>query len=383
MFYSQFPLADSTVLRIINPDLQRFYVTAIEKLMGIRSHVENRFPASNPVSLMRKDLIDIRNSRHFPWLITEKSDGTRFFLVLTHSPQKDPIALLVDRSWGIFILPGLTFSINLFLQGTIFDTEMVCEKPTAEEIAQLGTRPTLWILLAFDLLVHAGRSLRRLPFVDRYPIMKSCIEQAYLPKVGVDICVLRAKQFRILRELPELVKELNGNIRHANDGLIIQNGNAVYTVGMQKTVLKWKQKEKHTVDYLVHSIQLTKPDQWMVDLYVLDDGGQAVRSNHMLISKANCTQLGLNDIAELEMAILECYWSDRHGWRPLKLRNDKAEPNTEFTLRKTCENVQENIQIEELLELAGANQTAQTPALDGLLREDLATVLENDGNECF
>lgn len=376
MFYSQFPLADTTVQRIINPELHSFYAQTIQKLMKITSYSENRFPASNPVSCLRKDLRDIRNSRNIvPWFATEKSDGVRFFLVLTCSPQKDPIALLVDRSWGIFILPGLTFSTNLFISGTILDTELICERPSAEEQSLLGSRPTLWLLLAFDLLVASGEALLKAPFLERYSALQSVLSNHYKPKVGVDVCLVRSKKFVPLVQLPWLVNEIHNNLRHDNDGLILQNGHSVYTPGMQKTVLKWKQKEKHTVDFLCHSIQQVKPEQWMVDLFVLDSAMQLVRAIQIVVSRSNCQQLGLNDVVELDMAILECYWNDRHGWRPLKLRQDKAEPNTEFTLRKTQENIEENIRLEELLELATTVEPSLPPVVEAL-DEDLASVLD-------
>lgn len=374
MFYSKFPLAGTFVQRIINEELHKFYARKIVQLLKLSKEFTTRFPGSNPVSMMRSDMIEIRNSPSLHWLVTEKSDGTRFFLVLTISPQNDPIALLVDRSYGIYIVPGLVFSSHLYVLGTIFDTELVSELPREEEVRLLGTRPTLWLLLTFDLLACAGDCLCNRPFHQRLAILDSILNNNYKPQLGVDLAILKRKAFFALAELSELFGTTFAELRHGSDGLIIQQANILYKPGMQNTILKWKQKEKHTIDYLCHMTKVVEPNhKWLVGIYVHDTTFTPVLANHILITSNGLAQLGLKDILELELCILECYYSAKHGWRPLKLRHDKADPNTEYTLRKTWQNIQEDIRIEELFELTRA------PLPDQALQkiDDLAAILED------
>jgi hypothetical protein len=46
--------------------------------------------------------------------------------------------------------------------------------------------------------------------------------------------------------------------------------------------------------------------------------------------------------------IVECEWDPEEGWRPLKLRYDKTEPNSEYTLLKTVGNIKENITLSQI-----------------------------------
>ena len=352
MFYSLFPLAGTKLQRIIHPGLQDFYVKRITTLCGLnRDHV--KFPGANPVSMMRRDLEEIRNSqKSIPWMVTEKSDGLRLLLVLTMSPQCEPVALLVDRSYGIYILPGILFLPHIFVLGTIIDTELILEKPIAEEMASLGTRPTLWLLLCFDLLVLAGENCCRAPFVQRHEMLSSLLDACYKPQIGVDVCILRLKIFYPLSELKHLCEDIIPELHHENDGLIIMKGNSTYKAGMQKTTLKWKEKSKHSVDFLCHLHKIVESQkQWMFGIYVNDVAGKAVLANYILISESDLQRLGLRNFYELELSIVECFWSDETGWRPERLRHDKKEANYENTLRKTVDNISENITLQELMQV--------------------------------
>jgi hypothetical protein len=375
MFYSLFPLAGTQVQRVISPELQRFYMRQLNQLLALPAD-SPRFPGANPVSMMRRDLEEMRNTPSIPWLVAEKSDGLRFLLVLTVSPQNEPVALLLDRSCGIYLLPGAVFATGLFFGGTVLDVELVSEAPAEAEAQLLGARPTLWVLLAFDLLASCGRSLRGESFTERYTLLEELVATGYKPQLGVDVCLLRLKEFYPLAQLSYLCSAVLPQLRHATDGLIIMQGSARYKPGMQKTILKWKERQKHTIDFLCHLHKTVEAGRlWMFGIYVQDSEESPVLANYMLVSRAELTQLGLREAVELELCIVECAWSDTDGWRPLKLRHDKAEANSEYTLRKTCENIEEDIRLEELLELVTRKPPAGTEHISITLSDDLSAIL--------
>lgn len=346
MYLASWPLAGKRVLRVISPILQAYYVKIVNRLLQFSSH-EERFPGANPVSMMRRDLEELRNSLSLGWLVTEKSDGTRFLLLLTMSPQNAPIALLIDRSYGLYLLEGLLFADDLYQGGTIIDAELV-------QLEGLGSiRPGgEWRLLAFDLLIWSGNLLTKQPLGQRYAFLRQLLGSSYRPQPEQDIFVIEPKMFFPILNLNKMLEHYLPQLRHSSDGLIVMQENARYKPGMQSTILKWKETAKHTVDFLAHVHKaLPENNGWLVGIYVVDSADKYVCANYITINREDLFAMQLQDIHELELSIIECGWSELLGWRPLRIRYDKNDGNSEFTLRKTVENIEENIGIDELLSI--------------------------------
>lgn len=339
MFLASWPLAGRRVLRVISPLLQNYYVSIVNQLLQSPNH-EDRFPGANPVSMMRRDLEELRNSISLGWLVTEKSDGTRFLLLLTIAPHGAPVALLIDRSYGLYLLEGLLFANELY-RGTLIDAELVEE-----------TGDQSFKLLAFDLLVWSDQLLTKQPLGQRYSLLQQLLGSCYKPQRGVDIFIVETKMFFPISNLDKMLEHYVPRLKHTSDGLIIMQENARYKPGMSSTILKWKEKSQHTVDFLAHIHKnLAETASWLVGIYVVDSGEKYVLANHITINREDLDKLQLQDIHELQLCILECEWSEISGWRPIRVRHDKNDGNSEFTLRKTVENIEENICLTELLNL--------------------------------
>lgn len=341
MYFARWPLAGGTVYRIVQPRLHAFYVDRINEIWGLPS-MYDRFPGSNPVSIMQSDLPIFRQ---FKFVIAEKTDGLRFLVVLTRSPDNQQTLLLVERSYALYVVPGMLFAPTLY-DGTILDSELVLDTPKDGD----AVAPPQWSLYIYDLVTAAGERFQHRTHSQRYKRLLELLKSEYRAQ-SEQLFQVQPKAFHPVSFLPELVDRVIPALPHANDGVIFTQVSAPYKCGMQRSILKWKRREMHTVDYhckLATEETGTPPGTWVLELHVTDAGGQLVLANHVLVDAADLAALGVRDVGELEATILECSWDADEGWRPLKIRYDKAGPNAEYTLRKTVDNIKENIQLDDI-----------------------------------
>lgn len=112
-------------------------------------------PAPNPVSLSLESLATITPDEY---VVAEKTDGTRYSLVLCTDPHDNekPVAVLMDRACNKWTVP-IRAPRYLFVECSLFDGEMV----------RRVSQPDKWDYYVFDAVYVGGRPQRNVPYNDR------------------------------------------------------------------------------------------------------------------------------------------------------------------------------------------------------------------------
>lgn len=337
-----------------------------------------RNPSANPISLEKKYLAQLE-THLTEYIVTEKSDGIRYLLVLgTHEGRG--FGVLVNRKMQMFEV-ALCAHADYF-RGSVFDGEMVLE--SCERASERQR------FLVFDTVAVGGTSRRQEQVLPRYQEYRDAfdlegkdllqydghqwetlaLEWAQQKKI-VALGNKRALQFAPkhfvqLLHLGSLWRSLP-QMKHKNDGLIFMRTTAPVGVGTDANIFKWK--EHHTLDFLLKT-RYTK-GQWQTQLWFQDQERLVESSTHPFETqgKTRYCQLRPNPLfqatcqyyAELNQPhfslLAECS-IEFDPQQPLlwctvlKWRRDKSTPNNNTVIHNTLNNIVENVTLQDLLDLA-------------------------------
>ena len=244
------------------------------------------FPGPHPVSIERRHLGLLRSKKY---VVCEKTDGTRYFLVCLHHDGRK-YAIFVNRKMDMFTA-SLAVPANTLLDGELVgDTFMV-----------------------YDGVVVQGKDIRHLGFLDR---LRESEVATKGPKFQIKL------KMKTMWPLHSTVDVFKAEYPYEIDGLIFTPVDEPIRMETHETMFKWKPFDRITVDFVVKN-------GW---LCIWDRGEGLIK-----VQKWE----GKDD------AILECkYVNDQ--WVPIKIREDKSMPNNRRTMMRTMINLRENIQLEEL-----------------------------------
>ncbi|KAL6059021.1 mRNA guanylyltransferase [Balamuthia mandrillaris] len=205
------------------------------------------FPGSQPVSLDRRNLKDIvKNIKGY--YISEKSDGTRFLLLIMHDGS-----YLVDRSFRVtkvelrFPFPArkATPASPPVLDRTLIDGELVCDVVE-------GNKQVLTFLM-YDIVAWMGVNVAKRDLPDRLKIIQNDVlgprKEDKSHDYSKEPFKLRLKDFFEIKYLPYVFKEVIPHLHHQNDGIIFTPVRFPYTPGTCKQMLKWKPSAINSVDF--------------------------------------------------------------------------------------------------------------------------------------
>lgn len=151
-------------------------VTAILEALKAPLNKPPVFLGTHPVAFRRKHLNEVLNN---PYLVSEKTDGTRYLLVVAQQDTKRKrgedctagvYAVLVGRRNECFYVPGLNQLRELaqLPAGTVIDGELVLNRCTGA-----SGRTDLWgrewmcpVFMAFDILSEGQENRMHLKFAD-------------------------------------------------------------------------------------------------------------------------------------------------------------------------------------------------------------------------
>lgn len=170
------------------------------------THMYN--PAPQPVSMFREELplLATQASRR---LGTIKADGTRCQLVLTRLRQQ-PVACLVTRNLRLYEV-RVRAPMALF-DGTTLDGELVrLKQPTADGVTTK--------FLVFDLFELHGQPMLLVPYFDRYQRAVEVVD-AMLPSEAMPGLRVEMKPVVPLRQVPELWRT-SPTLEYPVDGLVM------------------------------------------------------------------------------------------------------------------------------------------------------------------
>lgn len=262
-------------------------------MMKVQRGKANAFPGSNPVSIERSA---IQQLRQHPYWAGLKTDGQRMLLMaVQHKGRR--LSLLIDRAMRFHVQPGELPTAGF--EGSLLDGELVL------------CRDRTWRFLVFDAVYLSGIYLASHPFSVRLTFAR-----AWLADIGAG-----------LRDLPVECKAFAamGRERLApspnmpDDGLVFVPELEAYVPFRSDKLFKWK--ELHTVDFQVQGNKLM----------VLNRGKLVERG-----------KLHPSDPVSLGGKIVECKMADG-AWRVVKVRYDKTAPNDNYVLGKTVLNIEEAI----------------------------------------
>lgn len=260
---------------------------------NLKTHLDSQDPSPSPLR------------RHFPllkkqpYVICEKTDGVRHFLV-----SIDSGVYIVNRAFK-------TEPVKIRIpKDTLLDGELV------------KTKAGKMLFVVHDAVRAKGESLLTLTLTQRLDkaraVIKGIIKTANAP------FEVRVKTMYDLGPLPDL-----NSFEYETDGIVLTPVSEPIRMGTHETMFKWKPKDRITVDFEIKN---------GVELWVQDRGEPYKEAE--LHTRNKRTDLP-------DGTIVECGYGDL-GWFVEKIRTDKTHPNNRRTYFRTCVNLRENIQLSEI-----------------------------------
>ncbi|MCL7045554.1 hypothetical protein MKW94_011083 [Papaver nudicaule] len=302
----------------------------------------NKFPGSHPVSLNWDNLQFLRQ---VDYRVTWKADGTRYMMLVNSDG-----CYLIDRKFN-FRRVQMRFPLaqenGIFSKAThnltLLDGEMVIN--TDPETHKQERR-----YLVFDVMAINGVSVIEWPFGERWNMLEEqvirprnlesqCISQSTNPRYRYDRepFSVAIKEFWLLSEITERLKEFTPTLLHGSDGLIFQGWNDKYVPFTHEGLLKWKSHEMNSVDFLVGTGKSPS-------LYLYDKGRMKCMYGHRVVFTNG------EDPSQLSGKIIECSYSGNEVWCFMRVREDKSTPNAYGTYLKVMHSIKDNITEEALLD---------------------------------
>lgn len=262
-------------------DLEKHTKAFIHSVWG--SANENIFPGPHPVSIERKHIKTLKEN---PYVVCEKTDGTRYFLCCTVFQEKK-FTIFVNRAFDMFVVPLAV------PRHTILDGEMVNGK-----------------FVIYDAILVNGERIWSCDFITR--LKKAEFATRGPPCSGIKLIM---KKMWPLNKFDELQSQ---TFDYETDGFIFTPVNEPIKMETHETMFKWKPLDRITVDFIVLKGNLCIWDK-----------------HHGMVVTQKVDE-------KYENEIVECKYSSGQ-WVPIKIRTDKNHPNNRRTLMRTLVNIRENI----------------------------------------
>ena len=273
------------------------------------------FPGPQPISIERKHMPMLRRK---PYLVCEKTDGTRISLVCY-----GPDIVLVDRKMAM--TPVKLRVPPSASKGTILDGEYVTARDGKD------------YYMVYDAVMVSGELVKHKSLHERIESATSFVKK--IMKTTKDTFRVKVKTFYTMDNIGTIVNKVRKDEFHYNnDGLVFTPDNEPVKIGTHKTMFKWKPRDHNTIDFLVKHRR-----DGTIGLYIQEHGELIFES---LITQDKKT------IGMKENCIAECQYQTEswpRWWKPLNIRTDKTHPNNRITLSRTMVNIEENIKIDEFL----------------------------------
>ena len=336
-----------------------------------------RFPGSQPVSFERKHLQSVQRQTYFA---AEKTDGMRYMLLILG----DRGAFMVDRHFEMRSLsmrfPGPRS--GTLLDNTLLDGELVVD-------TSLETNERKMRYLIYDACVVAGELVTGRSLTDRLAAVRRFVRAPQSAAAGEPLFTIDLKDYYGLEDLSWLFKHIapsrgehlftfvdeNRRLRHGTDGIIFTPVDAPYRHGTDPLVLKWKPAEMNSVDFRLMAEWRQEEGQGLTPRFKLlvSDRGALVFYAWIAFSPEDYRRFRYDP--KSDERIVECVldpnwvtieydptdptWNRQRrpeggGWRFLRVRDDKNEPNRLTTVQSVVKSIQDGVTKEEILAVGAA-----------------------------
>lgn len=344
-------------------------------------------PSANPVSMERKHLKLLEDNLS-DYIVTEKSDGYRYQLVLgkINKPNQKPegFAVMVNRKMDVYEVS--LYANPEYFEGSVFDGEMVIENVSGNQERQ--------IFLIFDVIQLKGETRKNTPLLQRYKEYSSLFElndkdilnheitdweelafemardQDKIISLGNKMALqFRPKPFVTLMNLGSLWRSLSQS-KHKTDGLIITRSDTLINTGTDYSTLKWK--PNNTIDLIVDA-KYSK-GTWKYQLFFQDHDKLvssdeksitndkiiyylSIRENEMLKNTSRYFAETNRNMYRL-VGEFKCVFDENNNpiiWCVVeKWRRDKQTPNHFHVIEKTLQNIKDDVTIDELIRITSS-----------------------------
>ncbi|CAJ2510161.1 Uu.00g060610.m01.CDS01 [Anthostomella pinea] len=350
-------------------------------LYGLRQEVaeilkrsSTGFPGAQPVSFARRHIDELRREDYY---VCEKSDGMRYLLYLTEDGNENEAHYLIDRKndyW--FVNAGsLHFPTPAnqqhFHRKTILDGELVMDTlPDGHK----EPRYLVFDCLVLDGLVLMNRELNKRLGYFRDNIFKPYQQllREYPEEKKFQPFFVDQKSMQFSYGIEMMFKDVIRNLRHGNDGLIFTCLKSEYKPGTDPHILKWKDAEENTIDFVwklrFPTLEPDKLDraEGVSQPYVDYEAKPAIEllANHgggfpqgyqyfadMYMEDGEWEVLkGLGD--PLDDRVVEAYMDGQKRWRFYRFRDDKSDGNHISTVNSVIDSIRDGVKKEDLLAAA-------------------------------
>eukprot|EP01113_Clastostelium_recurvatum_P041588 TRINITY_DN662_c0_g1_i1.p1 TRINITY_DN662_c0_g1~~TRINITY_DN662_c0_g1_i1.p1 ORF type:complete len:690 (+),score=156.10 TRINITY_DN662_c0_g1_i1:38-2107(+) len=308
------------------------------------------FPGTMPIGFSKRYIPGIQASG-FEYYVSEKTDGLRYFLLITKDGP-----FLADRRFDFYLVQGFQLLMDIFAteeEYTLLDGEMVRHIKTGKPMYMI-----------FDVLrvVTAG-SVVKAVLSERLKFISSIVQnyREIASKLNPDTLPfeLIGKNFLKKSGLDQIFKSIHqkdngegviervyadGKRCHHTDGLIF-TPNLPYLAYTAQQVMKWKYVDKLTIDFKLKM----RNGRWF--LMCQGTEGKDIECREANFSKSDADHITRDRLRsrDRENMVIECSFDLKTGmWKYHGPRPDKNKANFITIVIDTMEVVAENITPEEL-----------------------------------
>lgn len=313
----------------VSSDDRDYYWGEVCRLWNTKK--QDHFPGSHPMSVEPSRM---RLMAAHTYVVSLKTDGTRFLLLMTRRPSAEPVAILCDRARVMYEVE--VWADAAFFDGTLLDGE----------VAWSLSQEYVMHYLVFDVVAVRGANVTAKIFSDRLQIIHQIIFVKWREASDDELAqqVHDEQKIHVHQAYPQIrmspkpiaagCKVLDvwnaadqSDVRF--DGLVFTRSDATMHIGRTPAILKWK--PHHTVD-----VEVRQRDD-NLDAYACTPSGAVVRADSMspAITSIVVRRNELLDDVELP-CIFECFVDDFAAERltlfPARQRVDKTHPNSMSTI---------------------------------------------------
>ena len=286
--------------------------------------IENMFIGGHPITMDRTNMENIIKDEY---LVCEKTDGVRYFLlILTDGRAFLHGRNLVKSKENQFQQELQFFAANLkipvnFKEKAIglkirflFDGELVLD---------IYGDKTVIKFLIFDTLISEFRAFHPYKYDDRLEASRKFMSFFKMSKrliksndrIDVKFLPFDALSPKIKLSLKDFFKNDNceflfneyfKNLPHKQDGLIFTKNNAPYKPGKNENILKWKESSQQTIDFLlINNQKFNNPKLYegkfanrILDLYLIGYNKEFNTSERVLFDFMVVEEENYNSVAK-------------------------------------------------------------------------------------
>lgn len=363
---------------LLPPSEHEFMYRRLCKVWKLQPQKSVHNPCAQPVPLTRSAIADTSAAEY---LVTPKTDGVRFVLLLTTRPDGRPVSVMIGRNMQMYEVETMAAD-DFYERGTLLDGELVWYVTADHE------RCLRYVV--FDAMAVAGKFVARDPLVSRLQAVSQCIgltdaQREAVRQYGHGDEPLSFDSIQFVVEESKVVATINNlhnlmfstkpmlpastwarrvhskcavpvgpsgaayNLSDAGyptDGLIFTPRDLPVYINTHRSMFKWKPPEHCTVDVSVRS----------GTFYVRASESECTDALVELRS-VECAPVCNMKATNVDDGVYECLIDvegDAVCIEPIAVRTDKEYPNTAATVTGTLRSKLQNIPLADLVAWCGA-----------------------------